>query len=89
MVGAYTATASLIAPNLHRNNDLNEYEKVIASVLNRDYNKRTTDRLSKIIMDRYSSRYDETKGFPIEKQGVFFQGLILEGVIAQMEYELR
>ena len=77
MEAEYTATASIIAPEIGREGDLESCRKVITSVLNGVYNVDTTNRLSEIILERAFSREDY----------VTFSRIVFEGVIAQIEYE--
>ena len=77
MEAEYTATASIIAPEIGSKGDLESYRRVITSVLNGVYNVDTTNRLSEIILERAFSREDY----------VTFSRIVFEGVIAQIEYE--
>ena len=56
MVAGYTATASIITPDMQGENDWDSYRKVVSDVLNRAYNAKTANRISEIIFERVSRR---------------------------------
>ncbi len=77
MAAAYTATASIIAPDINGEGNLESYRRVIIYVLNRAYNANAADKISEIILERVFNREGH----------VAFSRIVFEGVLAQIEYE--
>ena len=82
MKGKYTAVVSIIAPDMGRESGdmrryVEDYRRVIIYVLNRRYDADTADKISAVILERVSNR----EGY------LTFDMIILEGILAQIEYE--
>lgn len=82
MAAKYTATASIIAPDIYREGgdmrgNVEDYRRVVIYVLNRRYNADTADKISEVIFERVSN----LEGY------LTFSRIVFEGVLAQIEYE--
>ena len=77
VAAAYTATASIIAPNINREGDSESCRRVIIFVLTEAYDADIADRICEVILERASSREGR----------IGFSKIIFEGVLAQIEYE--